>query len=135
MRRYQGWVFALAVLTFVACAGERQNVGMEKSFQEQKEDFIAACENKLNELGRGIDQASEAAEYTNSKTLTAHNAQIVELVREKSAVGRKLEYLHAAYRKIWPYMKTDIEEALDDLTSLFEGLLTRLFEELQASIN
>ena len=122
MKRYQSWVFSLAVLMFVACAGGRQNARMEKNFQEHRQDFIAACENKLEELGRGIDKAIEASEYTNSQTPAELNAQIVELVREKSAVGRKLEFLRVADREIWPYMKTDLEEALDDLTRLFEDL-------------
>ena len=127
MRRYRSWLFSLAVLIFVACAGGRQNARIEKTFQEQKENFIVAFKNKLEELGRGIDKAIEAAEYTNNNMTAELNAQIVELVREKSAVGRKLEFLRAADREIWPYMKTDIEEALDDLTELFA--------ELQASIS
>lgn len=127
MKRYQSWLFSLAVLIFVACAGERQNARLEESFQEHKKDFITVCENKLDELGRSLDKAIEAAEYTNSKTTAELNEQIVELVREKSAVGRKLEFLRIADREIWPYMKADIEEALDDLTELFE--------ELQASIS
>jgi len=122
MRRYACLAFALLILSLAACAGERQSLRTEKSFQREKEDFITVVEMKLEELGRGLDKLIEAAEYSNGHAQTELEMQIVDLVREKSAVGRKLEYLRAADRETWPYMKTDIEEALDDLARLFEEL-------------
>lgn len=121
MKRFSIFIAPILIWELSACALEHQAVRAPKEFQRQQEDLIAKIDQQLNEIGRRIDTLIDASEAWHHDE-AEFNAQIVELVREKNSVGRKLEYLRAATPDIWPYLKTDMEEAMIDLELLLKEI-------------
>ena len=121
MKRFVIFIVPILIYGLSACAIEHQTVRAPKAFRQQQEDFIAKTEQQLNEIGRRIDTLISASETWRNNEAEI-NAQIVELVREKNNVGRKLEYLHSATPATWPYLKIDIEEAMIDLELLLKEI-------------
>jgi hypothetical protein len=110
---YFGFALALS-----GCVSMRSNHG----FQNNKENFINTIETDLRQIDRRLDRLIDAAEAFQNGAEAELNAQIVEVVREKNTVGRKLEYLRAATPDIWPYLKADMEEAMMDLELLLKEI-------------
>lgn len=121
MKRFAIFIAPILIWGLSACAGQRQNVRVAKEFQQQQKDFIAKIDQQLSEIGRRIDTLIEASETWHNNEAEI-NAQIVELVREKNNVGRKVEYLSSATPDIWPYLKADLEEAVVDLELLLKEI-------------
>lgn len=105
-------------LVLGGCASRRP----DRAFQKSKADFISAIEADLNQMDRRLGRLIDAAEAVYHDTEAELNAQIVEVVREKNSAGRKLEYLRAATPDTWPYLKTDMEEAMMDLEQLLKEI-------------
>ncbi len=121
MKRLIIFIVPILICGLSACAIEHQTVRAPKAFRQQQEDFIAKTEQQLNEIGRRINALVDASETWHDNE-AEFNAQIVELVREKNNLGRKLEYLHSATPATWPYLKIDIEEAMIDLELLLKEI-------------
>ena len=121
MKRLIIFIVPILIYGLSACAIEHQTVRAPKAFRQQQEDFIAKTEQQLNEIGRRINTLVDASETWHDHE-AEFNAQIVELVREKNNLGRKLEYLHSATPATWPYLKIDIEEAMIDLELLLKEI-------------
>lgn len=121
MKRFVIFIAPILILGLSACALQHQRIHASKEFQQQQKDFIAKIDQQLNEIGRRIDTLIDASEAWHANEAEI-NAQIVEVVREKNNVGRKLEYLHSATPDIWPYLKTDMEEAVVDLELLLKEI-------------
>lgn len=121
MKRFLIFFAPILILALSACAFQRQNVHAAKEFQQQQNDFIAKIDQQLNEIGRRIDTLIEVSETWHNNEAEI-NAQIVELVREKNNLARKVEYLHGATPDIWPYLKADMEEAMVDLELLLKEI-------------
>lgn len=121
MKRFVIFIAPILILGLSACAFEHRTVRVSNEFQQQQKDFIAKIDQQLNEIGRRIDTLISASETWRNNEAEI-NAQIVELVREKNNVGRKLEYLSSATPEIWPYLKVDLEEAVVDLELLLKEI-------------
>jgi hypothetical protein len=94
----------------------------DHDFQKSKENFISTIEADLGQMDRRLGRLINATEDFQDDAEAELNAQIVEVVREKNNVGRKLEYLRAATPDIWPYLKADMEEAMTDLELLLKEI-------------
>lgn len=110
---YLGFVLALG-----GCASSRS----DRDFQRGKENFISTIAAELNQMDRRIGRLIDAVEAFQNDAEAELNAQIVEVVREKNNIGRKLEYLRSATPAIWPYLKADMEEAMLDLELLLKEI-------------
>jgi uncharacterized coiled-coil protein SlyX len=110
-----GLIFSLAL---GGCASMRSDDG----FQKSRANFISTIEADLRQMDHRLGRLIEAAEAFQDDAGAELNAQIVEVVREKNNVGRKLEYLRAATPDIWPYLKADMEEAMTDLELLLKEI-------------
>lgn len=121
MKRLITFIIPVLLCGLSSCGTNYQAVRTPESFQRQQEDFIARVDQQLNEIGRRVTALIDASAGWHDNE-TEFNAQIVELVREKNSVGRKLEYLHSATPDTWPYLKTDMEEALIELELLLKEI-------------
>lgn len=121
MKRLIIFITPILILGLSACALEQQTVRAPKAFRQQQEDFIAKIDQQLNEIGSRVNTLVDASETWHDNE-AEFNAQIIELVREKNNLGRKLEYLHSATPDIWPYLQTDMEEAIIDLELLLKEI-------------
>jgi uncharacterized coiled-coil protein SlyX len=112
----------LVYLGFALALGGCASTQSDHAFQKSKENFISTIEADLSQMDRRIDRFIDATETFQNDAEAELNAQLVEVVREKNNIGRKLEYLRAATPAVWPYLKADMEEAMLDLEQLLKEI-------------
>jgi hypothetical protein len=135
------WVVVTAALALAGCSNNDDQTGANTSavpaqssnaaaaavspVARQKDEFLAAMDQKMKDLDAGIDDLSKKAEgYTGDARAAAHKA-LADLREQRAALGKKYDDPKQSSEAAWEDTKAGFQSAWDDFEKSYENVKSK----------
>jgi len=86
----------------------------------QRQEQEKACEKKLTELDKNMNELSSEVKKTEGKTRDEVNRLYEEFKKQQRSAGKDLEELRRSTNETWDKAKVEMDKAIQDLNGLYE---------------